>query len=329
MGSAITGLGAALPERILDNAELAERLDVTEEWILGRTGIQERRIAEPDQTSATLATDAAGVALKGAEVDASDLDYVLVATCTPDYQLPSTAALVGARLGASGVAAFDINAACSGFLYGLSQASALIDAGLARRVLVCGADVLSRVTDYTDPKSSVLFGDGAGAAVVERVEGKSRIGPFRLHADGTQPELLYIPPETGVIHMEGREVYKRAVEGMSTSVRKILLTAGITADDVDLLVAHQANARILRAVGERLGFPTEKLMTNIARVGNTSGASIPLALADAVSAGRLKDGDIVVLTAFGAGFTWGAGVVRWGAGVRDESDLALTAKAHD
>jgi 3-oxoacyl-[acyl-carrier-protein] synthase-3 len=328
MGSAITGLGAAIPQRVLGNAELAERLDVTEEWISSRTGIQERRIADPDQSSATLATDAARVALEEAGVGPEDLDYVVVATCTPDYQLPSTAALVGARLGARGVAAFDINAACSGFLYGLTQATALIDAGEARRVLVCGADVLSRVTDYSDPKTSALFGDGAGAAVVEQVEGRSRIGPFRLHADGSQPELLYIPPETGVIHMEGREVYKRAVEGMSASVRKILLASGITADDVDLLVAHQANARILRAVGERLGLPTDKLMTNIARLGNTSAASIPLALADAVSAGRLSDGDIVVLTAFGAGFTWGAGVVRWGTGVKDKSELVLTAKAH-
>jgi 3-oxoacyl-[acyl-carrier-protein] synthase-3 len=268
------------------------------------------------------------VALEEAGIEGQDLDYVIVATCTPDYQLPSTAALVGAQLGAPGVAAFDMNAACSGFLYGLSQATALIDAGLARRVLVCGADVLSRVTDPNDPKTSAIFGDGAGAAVVEQVEGQSRIGPFRLHADGSQPELLYIPPETGFIHMEGREVYKRAVEGMSASVRKILLAAGVTADDVDLLVAHQANARILRAVGERLGLPTEKLMTNIARLGNTSAASIPLALADAVSAGRLSDGDIVVLTAFGAGFTWGAGVVRWGTGIAAESELLLTSKAH-
>lgn len=329
MGAAISGLGAALPERVLDNAELAERLDVTEEWIFVRTGIQERRIADEDQTSATLATDAARLALTAAENEATDLDYVIVATCTPDYQLPSTAALVGARLEAPGVAAFDINAACSGFLYGLAQATALIDAGVARRVLVCGADVLSRVTDYSDPKSSVLFGDGAGAAVVEHVDGPSRIGPFKLHADGSQPELLYVPPETGLIHMDGREVYKRAVAGMSASVRAILLTAGITADDIDLLVAHQANARILRAVGERLGFPTEKLMTNIARVGNTSGASIPLALADALSAGRLKEDDRVVLTAFGAGFTWGAGVVRWGTGAKDKSDLVLTGRAHD
>ncbi|MGH2788918.1 MAG: beta-ketoacyl-ACP synthase III [Actinomycetota bacterium] len=330
MSSAIAGLGAALPEKVLDNAELAARLDVTEEWIFGRTGISERRIAGDDQTTATLATDAGRLALKAASVEASDLDYVIVATCTPDYLLPSTAALVGAELGAVGVAAFDLNAACSGFLYGLTQASALIDAGTAKRVLVCGADVLSRITDYSDPKSSVLFGDGAGAAVMQRIEGESRVGPFLLHAEGSQPELLYVPPETGVIHMEGREVYKRAVEGMTASVRAILLTAGIAASDVDLLVAHQANARILRAVGERLGFPTEKLMTNIARVGNTSGASIPLALADALANGRLKEGDRVVLTAFGAGFTWGAGVVRWGTGSNDNVDLVLTGKAvHD
>ena len=328
MGVALTGLGAQLPKKILDNAELARRLDVTEQWIFSRTGINERRIAGDEETSGTLAASAGRSALERAGVDPTDLDCVIVATCTPDYLLPSTAALVAATLGATRAAAFDLNAACSGFLYGIAQAYALIESGGARRVLVCGADVLSRSTDYTDPKSSIIFGDGAGAAVIERIEGETRLGPFRLHADGSRPELLYVPPETGFIRMDGREVYKRAVQEMTASVRAILLDANITADDVDLLVAHQANARILRAVGERLGFPSERLMTNIARVGNTSAASIPLALAEAVETGLLTDGDRVVLTAFGAGFTWGAGVLRWGAGATRRDELVLTGEAH-
>jgi 3-oxoacyl-[acyl-carrier-protein] synthase-3 len=328
VGVALTGLGAQLPKKVLDNAELARRLDVTEQWIFSRTGINERRIAGDEETSGTLATSAGRSALERAGIDPSDLDFVIVATCTPDYLLPSTAALVAATLGATRAAAYDLNAACSGFLYGIAQAAAVIESGGARRVLLCGADVLSRSIDYTDPKSSILFGDGAGAAVIERVEGESRLGPFRLHADGSRPELLYVPPETGFIRMDGREVYKRAVQEMTASVRAILLDANITADDVDLLVAHQANARILRAVGERLGFPSERLMTNIARVGNTSAASIPLALAEAVESGILKDGDRVVLTAFGAGFTWGAGVLRWGTGVGRRDELVLTGEAH-
>jgi 3-oxoacyl-[acyl-carrier-protein] synthase III len=309
VGVALTGLGAQLPKKVLDNAELARRLDVTEQWIFSRTGINERRIAGDEETSGTLATSAGRSALERAGIDPSDLDFVIVATCTPDYLLPSTAALVAATLGATRAAAYDLNAACSGFLYGIAQAAAVIESGGARRVLLCGADVLSRSIDYTDPKSSIL-------------------GPFRLHADGSRPELLYVPPETGFIRMDGREVYKRAVQEMTASVRAILLDANITADDVDLLVAHQANARILRAVGERLGFPSERLMTNIARVGNTSAASIPLALAEAVESGILKDGDRVVLTAFGAGFTWGAGVLRWGTGVGRRDELVLTGEAH-
>jgi 3-oxoacyl-[acyl-carrier-protein] synthase-3 len=327
MGAALTGVGTALPAKVLDNAELAQMLDVTEEWIFSRTGIRERRIASDSDSASSLATASGSMALDASGVAASDLDFVIVATCTPDYSIPATGPLVAAALGAKGAAAFDLNACCAGFLYGLAQATALIESGTAEKVLLCGTDLLSRNTDYTDPKTAILFGDGAGAVVVERIEGETRLGPFRLRADGSRPELLWIPPEKGLIEMEGREVYRNAVEAMTTSVRDILESARMSADDVDLLVAHQANARILRAVAERLAFPEERVMTNIARVGNTSGASIPLALGDAQASGMLVDDARVVLTAFGAGFAWGAGLVRWGAGVEVEEPLVLTGDA--
>jgi 3-oxoacyl-[acyl-carrier-protein] synthase III len=250
-----------------------------------------------------------------------------VATCTPDFVLPATSPLVAASLGAKGAGAYDTNAACSGFLYALAQATSLVESGTVKRVLICGADVLSRVTDAHDVGSSILFGDGAGAAVVEYVDGPSRLGPFRLYADGSRPELLWVPPERGVIHMEGREVYRHAVEAMTTSVRGLLSEASMSADDVDLLVAHQANARIVNAVAERLQFDTEKIITNITRVGNTSAASIPLALAEAFEAGTIKDGDRIVLTAFGAGFAWGAGLMTWGTRLTATPELSLAGDA--
>jgi 3-oxoacyl-[acyl-carrier-protein] synthase-3 len=326
MGAAITACGAALPKKTLDNAELARRLDVDEDWIYVRTGIRSRRIASENDTTGSLATQAAAQVLDRAEVAAEDLDLVIVATFTPDYQLPATAPLVAAALGASHAGAFDISAACSGFLYGLAQAAALIENGTANRVLVCGADVLSRVTDYSDARSCVLFGDGAGAALLERVEGPTRIGPFRLKADGTRPELLWIPPDKGVMQMEGREVYKHAVAGMSGTVKEVLQESGLTIEDVDLVVAHQANARILKAVAERLSVPDDKVMTNIAKVGNTSAASIPLAIAEAYETGRISEGDRIVVTAFGGGFTWGAGLLTWGIGDRKEQELTMAGK---
>lgn len=323
MGAAITACGAALPKQTLDNAELARRLDVDEDWIYVRTGIRSRRIASESDTTGSLATQAAAQVLDRADVAPDDIDLIIVATFTPDYQLPATAPLVAAALGAGNAGAFDLSAACSGFLYGLAQASALIENGTANRVLVCGADVLSRITDYSDARSCVLFGDGAGAALLERVEGPTRIGPFRLKADGTRPELLWIPPEKGVMQMEGREVYKRAVSGMSGTVTDVLAESGLTIDDIDLLVAHQANARILKAVAERLAVPEDKVMTNIAKVGNTSAASIPLAIAEAYEDGRISEGDRIVVTAFGGGFTWGAGLLTWGIGDRKEPALTV------
>lgn len=320
MPASITGWGTALPPRTLTNADLASRVGVDEEWIVERTGIHVRHIAD-GQTTSSLAALAGAEALARAEVDADDVDAVIVATVTPDYRFPAAACLVQSALGANQAAAFDLNAGCAGFLYGLAQATAMIESGAGRRLLVCGADVLSGITDYTDPRSCILFGDGAGAVVVERASEGGGLGPFDLRADGAMPELLYVPNDTGVISMQGREVYRRAVDGMTRSVGTVLDEAGATVGDVDLLVAHQANARILEAVAHRVGLPPERVVMNIARYGNTSAASIPLALAEAIDTGTLQEGNLVVLTAFGAGFAWGAGIVRWGVGV--EKNIAL------
>ena len=324
-GAAVTGWGTALPSRELTNEELAPRLGLSEEWIFERTGIRRRRVAGPGETTSTLAIEASIAALERAGLAAEDLDTIVLATCTPDYKMPAAAPLVQHAIGATRAAAYDLNAACSGFVYAIAQADALVDSGLARRVLVVGADVLTTVTDYSDPKSCVIFGDGAGAVVVERVEGPTRLGPWQLGSDGAHPELLWIPTETGLIQMQGREVYRRAVEGMARSVLDVLAEARLTVDEVDLLVAHQANARILEAVASRIGLPHEKLALNIADLGNTSAASIPIALSEAADHSRLRDGDRVVLTTFGAGFTWGTGVLRWGTGtpVAEDATLAL------
>jgi 3-oxoacyl-[acyl-carrier-protein] synthase-3 len=310
MGAETTGWGMALPEQTLTNKSLAASLDVSEEWIFERTGIVARRVAARGDTTASLAAAAGRQALATAGLDASELECVIVATCTPDTQIPATAPVVQSALGAFGAFSFDLNAGCSGFLFALAQADALISGGAARRVLVCGADVLSRVTDYSDARSCVLFGDGAGAVVLE--EGEPRLGPFTLSSDGSRPELLWIPPGEAFIRMNGREVYRRAVEAMTMSVVEILEAASLSVRDVALLVAHQANARILEAVAARLGLAEEQIAINITNYGNTSAASIPIALAEAAEAGRLDHDDIVILTAFGAGFTWGAGEVRWG-----------------
>jgi 3-oxoacyl-[acyl-carrier-protein] synthase-3 len=317
MGSAVTGWGIALPERELTNSELAPRLGLTEQWIFERTGIESRRVVGPGETTSSLAASAGAAALAVANVSPREVDVLVLATCTPDYKMPAAAPLVQHALGASNASAYDLNAACSGFVFALAQASALIDSGSARRVLVIGSDVLSTVTDYSDPKSCIIFGDGAGATLLEAVEGSSRLGPFDLGSDGAEPQLLWIPNDTGLIHMEGREVYRRAVEGMTRSVKEVLRAARLDIDDVDLLVAHQANERILESVAARLELPQERLVLNIAHVGNTSAASVPIALSDAVGSGRLADGDRVVLTTFGAGFTWGTALVHWGASSRD------------
>jgi 3-oxoacyl-[acyl-carrier-protein] synthase-3 len=276
-----------------------------------------------------LATGAARRALSVAGVEPELLDAIIVATLTPDLQMPATASLVQASLEAGSAASFDLNAGCSGFLYALGQATAMVKSGQASRVLVVGADVLSRVTDFTDPRSAILFGDGAGAVVVESSVGRDGIGPFVLGSDGSDPDLLCIPRSTGVISMQGREVYRRAVEAMSDSVVELCGAGGVGLDEIDLIVCHQANARILASVAHRLGLPEEMFLSNISAYGNTSAASIPLALAEAAVGGRLSRGDLVVLAAFGAGFTWGAGLVRWGerAGEMQHRDSGALADA--
>lgn len=323
MGAAITGWGVALPARELRNDELADSLPVTAEWIRDRTGIEMRRVAGPEDSAAGLATTAGRAALARAGVEPDEIDMVIVATSTPDYQIPASAPLVQDALGAGNAGAFDVNAACSGFLYGLAQSDGLIASGSATKVLLCGSDLLTRVSDYTDPSSCVLFGDGAGAVVIERTEGASRLGPFVLRSDGSDARLLYIPTGEPYLRMQGREVYRRAVDGMTRSVSDVVARSGMKLDEIDLVVAHQANARIVEAVGQRLGLRPDQVALNIAKLGNTSAASIPLALAQAWDDGNLENGDHVILTAFGAGLVWGAALVRWGAPTDLPSELVL------
>lgn len=315
MGISVAGCGIGMPADVLSSEDLAERLEIDVTWITERTGIFSRRLASSDQSTATLAEEACRRALTAAGLKAVEIDTVIVATSTPDHPLPAVAPLVQHRIGAHKASAFDLNAGCAGFLYALSVASSMITSGAAERILVCGADVLARHVDHTDKKSCVLFGDGAGAVVLQKSEEGGALGPFALHSDGSGAPLLGIRNDTRLIHMEGREVYRWAVETMTASVTQVLDTAEIDPADVSLLVGHQANARILEAVAERLGM-SDRAYINIGRWGNTSSASIPIALAEAASEGRLKEGDILVLTAFGSGFVWGAGLVRWGVPVR-------------
>ncbi|MGH2775011.1 MAG: beta-ketoacyl-ACP synthase III [Actinomycetota bacterium] len=309
-GSTITGIGVHVPDGELKNDELAERLSVSEEWIFGRTGIRSRHIVEDADSSSSLGTVAAQRALDHAGLVADDLDTIITATISPDLQFPATACLIQHSLGATNAAAFDLGAGCSGFLFALAQAKALVESGAARRVLVVGADVLTRYADSNDRRSSILFGDGAGAAVVEGIDAPTEIGHFVLRTDGSNPQLLCVPKDSPYIQMNGREVYKAAVAGMTDTVSDAIDSEGLDPDKT-WLVAHQANARILEAVARRLEWPEHKVIVNIDHYGNTSSASIPLALNEAMNDGRLQDGDDVMLTAFGAGFAWGAGLIRW------------------
>jgi 3-oxoacyl-[acyl-carrier-protein] synthase-3 len=320
----------AVPDAILTNAQLEDSLDTTDEWIRTRTGIAERRIAAPDEATSTFAAAAGAQALKDAGLTPDDLDLILVSTCTPDYPVPGCAPLVQSTLGAGRAGAFDLNAGCTGFVYGLSVASAMVDAGTAKNVLVCGADTLSRFTNYEDRTTAVLFGDGAGAVVVgengapSRSDARPRVGPFVFGCDGSKADWLWIPaggsvsPPTDAtvaghqhkLDMHGQDVYKHACDRMTEAAREVLGDRPL--DSVDLVVAHQANARIVRTVAQRLGLKKEQVVDNIARYGNNSAASIPIALAESVAAGRLTDGMSVLLVAFGAGFSWAAAMVDWG-----------------
>jgi 3-oxoacyl-[acyl-carrier-protein] synthase-3 len=311
MTAGIFGIGAALPEHVITNADLEQRLDTNDEWIVRRTGIRERRHLQGDETLADLATRACLLALDDAGRSGAEVDHVIVSTFTPDRVTPGLAPEVARVIGAEHAAAVDLNAACAGFLYGLDQAAALVESGRASVVLVCGAEALSRVTDHADRSTAVLFGDGAGAVVVAGGDLELGVGGFVLGADGAQADLLYAERDERMLRMQGAEVYRHAVRRMVAASHKALARAGKTIDDVDLYVAHQANVRIIYAAADELGFPRDKVVVNVDQVANTSSASIPLALAHAEREGRLKPGATVALAAFGAGFVWGAGIVSW------------------
>ena len=319
--SVVTGTGAALPARRVSNAELAQEVDTSDEWIVERTGIRFRHIAAPDETTGTLAADAAKAALAAAGVRAQDVDLIVLATATPDQTFPATATKVQAMLGIDDCVAFDVAAVCSGFLYAVQVADAMIRAGAHRRALVIGAETFSRILDWEDRATCVLFGDGAGAIVLEgqesEAEGGRGILATRLHSDGRYNDLLYVdggPSTTGTVgklRMKGREVFRHAVTNLSAVMTESIGVAGLTAADVDWVVPHQANARILDATARKLGLSPDKVVVTVDRHANTSAASVPLALDVAVRDGRVKQGDIVVLEAMGGGFTWGAAVIRF------------------
>ncbi len=310
-GSEIVGLGIALPERVLGNGPIAERLGIDEEWIVKRTGIEERRIAAPGERLFELGAAAAERALFAAGIEPGAIDLVIVATTSNDELMPGASPRVAAAIGADRAGAIDVNAACTGFVSALSVACGQIESGRAERVLVVGADMMSRITDPADRATSCLFADGAGA-VVMRGAANGRIGPVVLGADGANADLLRTPRATGLTEMQGHETFKHAVDRMSEVTLEALAASGLGLGDVDVFVYHQANSRILRAVGERLGLAKERVLDCIAKVGNTSAASIPVALEEARLAGGLQRGARVLIAAFGAGLTWGATVVEWG-----------------
>lgn len=306
----ITGIGAYLPETVLGNGTIGERLGVSSDWIVERSGILERRIAAPEETTTSLAVEAARAALGRAGADPATVDVVIVATGTPDALTPATAARVAAAIGAAGAAAYDVSAACTGFIYALAQAHALIVSRLARRVLVIGAEVLSRVTDWHDPGTAILFGDGSGAAVVEAVREGGFLG-FELGCDGTRADDLRLPAG-GTIFMNGMAVYRFSTREVPESAERLLERCELTIADVDLYAPHQSNMRIIESTCRKLGLPRDKALTNIARLGNTSAASIPLVLAEAVEQDRIEPGATVLMTGVGAGMTWGSTLLRWG-----------------
>ncbi|HUE28919.1 MAG TPA: beta-ketoacyl-ACP synthase 3 [Solirubrobacteraceae bacterium] len=312
--AAFHSIAIELPPGRLSSAEVAARLEISEEWILSRTGIHERPMAGPDERLSDYAARAGAAALARAGVDGSELDLVLVATISADEVTPNTAPLVAHALGAHRAGAFDIGSACTGFLSAVAIAAAAIESGRARWVLVVGADFITRMINWEDRKSAALFGDAAGAAVLGPADGEHGvIGPIVLGADGSNGETIMIPNPERKIVMDGPEVYKHAVARMAESTLAALDRSGMTIDDIDLFVYHQANARITQALGERLGVEPERVVDCIAHYGNSSAATLPLALASAERDGRLKPGARVVLGAFGGGFTWGGGVIEWGA----------------
>ncbi|KTR83368.1 3-oxoacyl-ACP synthase [Novosphingobium barchaimii] len=318
--SVVIGTGSALPRTVVSNAELAARVDTTDEWIVERTGIRQRHIAEPDETTGSLATEAARAAIAAAGVEAKDVDLIVLATATPDQTFPATATIVQHNLGCHGGIAFDVAAVCSGFLYAVGVADSMLRTGMAQRALVIGAETFSRILDWEDRTTCVLFGDGAGAILLEAQDqaGDSPRGILatKLHADGNHNQLLYVDGgasttgTVGKLRMKGREVFRHAVVNLADVLREVLTETGLQTSDIDWLVPHQANARILDATARKLNLPPEKVVITVDRHANTSAASVPLALDTAVRDGRIKPGQLVMLEAMGGGFTWGASLVR-------------------
>ena len=323
--SRIIGTGSYLPLRVLSNKDLEKMVDTSDAWIVERTGISERRIASEDEAASDLACHAAEKALNDGGVKPSDIDFIIVATVTPDMLFPSTACLVQNRLGAKRAFAFDLSAACSGFIYALSVADQYIKSGMYQMGLVIGSDVFSKVTDWTDRNTCVLFGDGAGAVILKADTGDKGIVSSHLYSDGTSWDMLYvpgggsrIPPGEDMINnrqqfvkMRGNETFKVAVNTMCASINDALKSNGLTANDIKLFIPHQANLRIIQAIGKKLNVPMERFMINLDRYGNTSDASIPIALDEAVKEGRIEEGDNILLEAFGGGLTWGAALIKW------------------
>ena len=315
--SVIAGVGSALPKRRMDNAELAATVDTTDQWIVERTGIKSRYIAGDGETTASLATDAARKALSDAGVEPSEIGLIVLATATPDQTFPSSATKVQAALGIDDCVAFDVHAVCTGFLYALTVADSMLRSGAATTALVIGSETFSRILDWEDRGTCVLFGDGAGALVLRSEESERGILATRLHADGRHNDLLFVdggPSTTGTVgklRMKGREVFRHAVVNLAEVLNEVLGDAGLSTADVDWVVPHQANARILDATAKKLGLSPEKIVITVDRHANTSAASVPLALDTAVRDGRIKRGDVVVLEAMGGGFTWGAAVLRY------------------
>ena len=315
--SVIAGTGSALPKRCVSNAELAETVDTSDEWIVERTGIRSRYIADAGETTASLATDACRKALEAAGIDASDIGLIVLATATPDQTFPSSATKVQAALGINDCIAFDVHAVCTGFLYALTVADSMLRSGAATSALVIGSETFSRILDWEDRGTCVLFGDGAGALVLKAEDGERGILATRLHADGRHNDLLYVdggPSTTGTVgklRMKGPEVFRHAVKNLADVLKEVLAATGLAPTDVDWVVPHQANARILDATARKLGLPPEKVVVTVDRHANTSAASVPLALDTAVRDGRIQRGDLLVLEAMGGGFTWGAAAVRY------------------
>jgi 3-oxoacyl-[acyl-carrier-protein] synthase-3 len=320
----ITGLGCYVPKRVVTNDELSKMVDTSDEWIIERTGIRERRVAEPDEALSDLCLPAARDALDQAGVRAADLDLIIVATVTPDMFFPSTGAIIADVLGARDAAAYDLSAGCTGFMYALAQAHGMVSAGLSNRALVIGGDVLSKILNWHDRSTCVLFGDGAGAVVLEPVQDEGFVG-FELGADGSGGVHLNLPAggsrlpptsetvaaEQHFVSMNGREVFKFATRVLVSSAEKLLEECDTSMDEVDVYVPHQANVRIIDHAARKLGVPEDRVVVNVDRYGNTSSGSIPLALADAVADGRLREGKLMLMTGMGAGLTWGSALMRW------------------